>query len=130
AWESLFPKKGGYFTHPTLAPHESVFSVFHQLHCVEHIWRHWWAFYDVAGHQANRRSHLHHTHTKSHSDSGQILDPNHMSHCIELLRNVIMCRPDLTIEVKRDDLGGVTGFGTDHVCQDWNGLVEWTREWE
>lgn len=165
AWESLFPKGGGYFTHPTIAPQESVFSVFHQLHCVvrcdqvdltshslnvvtldhptilnasqEHIWRHWWAFYDPAEDSVSpgvdRRSHLHHADVAEHGhqhDPGQILDPKHMTHCIELIRNVIMCKPDLTIEVKREDIGGVTGFDTEHVCKEWNGLLEWTSKWE
>ncbi len=34
AWEALFPKQKGYFTHPTLAPERSTFSVFHYLHCL------------------------------------------------------------------------------------------------
>jgi hypothetical protein len=34
AWESLFPKHGGFFVHPDLAPERSAFSVFHQLHCL------------------------------------------------------------------------------------------------
>ena len=41
-----------------------------------------------------------------------------------------MCRPDTTVEVKDDEAGGVTGFGTEHVCWDWEGLVRWTGEWE
>jgi hypothetical protein len=34
AWKSLFPKQGGFFRHPILAPERSAFSVFHQLHCL------------------------------------------------------------------------------------------------
>lgn len=34
AWADLFPTQGGYFIHPTIAPKRSVFSVFHQLHCL------------------------------------------------------------------------------------------------
>lgn len=41
-----------------------------------------------------------------------------------------MCRPDTTVEVKDERAGGVTGFGTEHVCWDWRGLVEWTGAWE
>ena len=41
-----------------------------------------------------------------------------------------MCRPDTTVEVKDEEKGGVTGFGTEHVCWDWVGLVEWTGAWE
>ena len=34
AWTDLFPARGGFFTHPTLAPDLSVVAVFHQLHCI------------------------------------------------------------------------------------------------
>lgn len=34
AWEDLFPRHGGFFNHPTIAPERSTFSVFHQLHCL------------------------------------------------------------------------------------------------
>ena len=56
--------------------------------------------------------------------------PAHMRHCIDLLRQSLMCRPDLTVEAKDDALGGVRGFGTEHQCVDWDGLVDWTRNWQ
>jgi hypothetical protein len=34
AWKTLIPHRGGFFNHPTLAPQRSVFSIFHQLHCL------------------------------------------------------------------------------------------------
>lgn len=37
AWESIFPKQGGYFSHPTIAPTRATFSVFHYLHCLVSI---------------------------------------------------------------------------------------------
>jgi hypothetical protein len=52
-----------------------------------------------------------------------------MSHCIDLLRQSLMCQPDLTVEVK-DELGGVTGFGTVHQCKDWGQFMGWMEEWE
>jgi hypothetical protein len=56
--------------------------------------------------------------------------PPHIRHCIDLLRHTLMCRPDLTVELVDEDLGGVTGFGTEHQCQDWSQLMEWMSEWE
>ena len=53
-----------------------------------------------------------------------------MRHCIDLLRQSLMCQPDTTIEVVNKTLGGVTGFGTEHRCRDWRQLVEWTSQWE
>ncbi|KAI1092133.1 S-adenosyl-L-methionine-dependent methyltransferase [Rostrohypoxylon terebratum] len=37
---------------------------------------------------------------------------SHIRHCIDLLRQSLMCNADLTIELKDEELGGVTGFGT------------------
>ena len=34
AWADLFPARGGFLVHPTLAPNLSVVAVFHQLHCI------------------------------------------------------------------------------------------------
>ncbi|KAF2107982.1 hypothetical protein BDV96DRAFT_588054 [Lophiotrema nucula] len=51
-------------------------------------------------------------------------------HCIDLLRNALMCQPDLTLEVVNASLDGVTGFGTQHMCVNWKELVDWTSEWE
>lgn len=38
AWDSIFPKQGGYFSHPTIAPTRATFSVFHYLHCLVNIY--------------------------------------------------------------------------------------------
>lgn len=56
--------------------------------------------------------------------------PPHIRHCIDLLRQSLMCQPDTTIEVKDDKLGGVTGFGTRHQCWDWKQLIGWTSKWQ
>lgn len=41
-----------------------------------------------------------------------------------------MCQPDTTIEVKDDELGGVTGFGTMHQCRSWDQLMDWVSKWQ
>ena len=56
--------------------------------------------------------------------------PSHVGHCIDLLRQALMCQPDLAVEVQNDELGGVTGFGTEHTCINWGDLVTWTSHWE
>lgn len=33
-WDSLMPKRGGFFNHPEIAPERSAYAVFHQLHCL------------------------------------------------------------------------------------------------
>ncbi|KAI3321859.1 hypothetical protein HD806DRAFT_502138 [Xylariaceae sp. AK1471] len=37
AWRDLLPKRGGFFTHPTIAPERSAFAVFHQIHCLDEV---------------------------------------------------------------------------------------------
>lgn len=56
--------------------------------------------------------------------------PAHIRHCIDLIRHSLMCRPDMTVEVKDPVIGGVTGFGTEHRCRDWGELMRWTEQWE
>ena len=56
--------------------------------------------------------------------------PPHIIHCIDLIRQSLMCQPDLTIEVKDPEIGGVTGFGTQHQCRDWEELINWTSKWQ
>ncbi|KAF2258863.1 hypothetical protein CC78DRAFT_503967 [Lojkania enalia] len=120
AWLSLFPTQGGFFKHPVLAPKRSTFAVFHQIHCLDGMRHGYWALFDLASHGQK----LNETELPFHAS------PRHIRHCIDLLRNVLMCQPDLTLEVRDDELGGVTGFGTEHQCIDWRKLVDWTTEWE
>ena len=54
----------------------------------------------------------------------------HIRHCFDLLRQSLMCNADLTVELKDEELGGVTGFGTVHRCVDWQGLLEWIEPYE
>lgn len=57
----------------------------------------------------------------------------HVRHCIDLLRQTLMCMSDTTIEVvekvSNGDVG-VRGFGTKHMCKDFDQLKEWTSQWE
>jgi hypothetical protein len=39
-----------------------------------------------------------------------------------------MCHGDTTMEIVDEDLGGVTGFGTEHHCKNWDELKEWVLE--
>ncbi|KAF2243059.1 hypothetical protein BU26DRAFT_437938, partial [Trematosphaeria pertusa] len=120
AWLGSFPTQGGFFKHPQLAPDRSTFAVFHQLHCLDGLRHAYWTLLDISqsGAKLDKSALPHHA------------TPSHVRHCIDLLRQALMCQPDLTIEVQNDELGGVTGFGTEHVCADWKQLIEWTSHWE
>jgi len=39
-----------------------------------------------------------------------------------------MCHGDTTIEIVNKELGGVTGFGTEHYCTNWEALKNWVTE--
>jgi hypothetical protein len=58
----------------------------------------------------------------------------HIQHCLEYIRQSIMCAADTTIELavkaSDEDNVGVRGFGTEHICRDFRQLVEWTSQWE
>jgi hypothetical protein len=121
AWAGLFPVHGGFFQHPTIAPKRSAIATFHQLHCLNEIREGVYAMED--GTVKDERS----TNQAAH-DHGSYLP--HIRHCIDLLRQSLMCQPDLTIELKNDELGGVTGFGTEHQCVDWQQLLDWVARYE
>ncbi|KAF6809536.1 hypothetical protein CSOJ01_06827 [Colletotrichum sojae] len=118
AWSSLIPARGGFFTHPKIAPEESCFAVFHQLHCLDTIRL---ALYEAQGDFTQ--------HKRENADGGHnhAHDVYHIGHCFDLLRQTIMCKPDLTVEVASETLGGVTGFGTEHRCINWQQLMDWMK---
>jgi len=60
------------------------------------------------------------------SDLPMMISPPHVRHCIDLLRQSLMCNPDLTMEEKDEEAGGVHGFGVQHRCKRWDELIEWT----
>ena len=64
------------------------------------------------------------------ADLPPMISPPHVRHCIDLLRQRLMCAPDMTVEVKDEAAGGVHGFGVEHGCVDWGQLVDWTVRWQ
>ena len=57
----------------------------------------------------------------------------HWEHCFDYLRQVLMCTADTTLEnlEQRADGGGllasVDGWGTTHMCRDYESLVQWAE---
>lgn len=64
------------------------------------------------------------------SELPMMISPPHVRHCIDLLRQSLMCTADTTIEVKDEAAGGVHGFGVEHRCVKWSQLVDWTAKWQ
>lgn len=63
------------------------------------------------------------------TDIPEMISSEHVSHCVDLIRQILQCQPDLTVEIKNEE-GGVTGFGTAHQCYDWDQLMSWMETWE
>jgi len=62
-------------------------------------------------------------HVNAHS-----LDPDHVNHCFDYLRQAIMCSADMSLEkVKVDEYGNpklaVRGWGTEHKCRNWETVL-------
>ena len=120
AWASIFPTQGGFFRHPEVSPSRATFAVFHQLHCLDGIRQAYWLLYDEA-YGPNRQP---------EPDLPFMTSPAHIGHCIDLIRNDLICRPDTTIELKDLEIGGVIGFDSEHTCVNWQELAGWVSEWE
>jgi hypothetical protein len=58
------------------------------------------------------------------------LQPGHLRHCFDYLRQSLMCGADTNLEPVKEDLGGVTGWGNPRVCRDHEQLVRWAEEWK
>jgi hypothetical protein len=56
------------------------------------------------------------------------IQESHIRHCIDLIRQSLMCLADTTLEVVDEKINGVHGFRTVHQCKDWEQLKTWTSE--
>lgn len=56
------------------------------------------------------------------------IQESHMRHCIDLLRQSLMCHADTTLEVVDEKINGVHGFRTVHQCRNWEQLKAWTSK--
>ncbi|KAF4867812.1 Oxidase ustYa [Colletotrichum siamense] len=133
AWSSLLPERGGFFIHPKIAPKESCLAVFHQIHCLDMLRR---ALYETRPDIMNQGENKSSTASSNHGKRDKTTEINeahdmyHLGHCFDLLRQAIMCKPDLTIEIANTTLNGVTGFGTEHQCINWEELMNWIKVFE
>ena len=56
--------------------------------------------------------------------------PSHVRHCIDFLRQSLMCQPDLTVEVVDPAIKASRGFGVEHQCKDFSQLLDFMTRWE
>lgn len=53
----------------------------------------------------------------------------HVSHCLEYLRQSIMCSADSTLEPAEDRVERFLGGGLQRECRDFGALKSWAEEW-
>ncbi|KAF2799681.1 hypothetical protein K505DRAFT_294208 [Melanomma pulvis-pyrius CBS 109.77] len=121
AWDSLFPQGSGFIQHPALAPNQSGIAVFHQLHCLNGLRKQYYAALDQ-----NRNNDT--MEIEARSGDGHV-NPAHARHCFDLIRQSLMCAADTNIEPVNADLGGITGWGGERKCRDFQSVFEWAGRW-
>ncbi|KAM7186284.1 protein of unknown function (DUF3328) domain containing protein [Rhypophila sp. PSN 637] len=132
-WGHLFPPDQGFIRHPSLTKATPmVLSVFHQLHCLNSI-RHGYyysqttdgdKFTNINPSNAHQDTgNQHNTHTR-HDAS-----PSHIRHCLDNLRQSLMCHVDTNMEPTVPELGGATGFGVPRKCRNYERVKAWAEVW-
>ncbi|KAK0381885.1 uncharacterized protein CCOS01_12016 [Colletotrichum costaricense] len=128
AWSSLLPKEGGFFEHPAIISSASWFCCVPSSplpRCVapstvRALPRH----QRLSANTSHFTSHLNHDGAHSTMDADLSYDIFNVGHCSDLLRQAILCRPDLMTENLEPNSGGGTGFGTEHRCVKWQELMD------
>ncbi|KAI6716189.1 hypothetical protein JHW43_001292 [Diplocarpon mali] len=87
-------------------------DVYHQLHCLKYI-----------------REYVHQEYYTIKTTN--VPKKEHANHCIEMLRQVIMCKGDtalMTYEWLPDFPGPWPNFGIQHECVNWERIDDWSKE--
>ncbi|OCT51776.1 hypothetical protein CLCR_09090 [Cladophialophora carrionii] len=104
AWAHLIPGGRGIISQrwPDGTRKYKVISAFHQMHCL----------YVLRTLYFTQRS-------------GQTTNHEHFSHCVEYLRQSLICFADRTFETLDLSDPDSAAWGEGHLCQDWNQLFNW-----
>ncbi|KAF2659357.1 hypothetical protein K491DRAFT_675588 [Lophiostoma macrostomum CBS 122681] len=86
-----------------------LIKAFHHLHCLKNMRR---AYLDALG---------------AHPGAPQMIAREHVLHCLDILRQDVMCRPDDTPMPSRGERHAI-GDGQVRRCKDWGELVRWTEQ--
>lgn len=90
-----------------------MISAFHQLHCLKKL--------QLLATSLLQRPSL--------PRDESLATSYHMSHCVDYLRQGIMCAADKTLEgpdmVAEQNESPLRGWGVRHICQSWETLIEW-----
>ncbi|KAL9077675.1 MAG: hypothetical protein Q9161_000047 [Pseudevernia consocians] len=97
---------GGYF---------GTLTVFHELHCLKRLHRYMYPSY----------------YFPNLSDQEKEDNRYHNEHCIDMLRQSVMCHGDttpLTMRWGRTAKMPLANFSSPHECVSWKGINEWAKE--
>ncbi|KAL2827693.1 hypothetical protein BJY01DRAFT_228955 [Aspergillus pseudoustus] len=134
AWADIIPAGRGFIQHPKLAPAVSGLTVFHQLHCLHTIIK---AYYvatepaDPTPHPEVRNSaaDAHDNPDLNSTGTDTQMEPAHVRHCFDYLRQTIMCAADTNIEALEPNTRGTDGWGQHRVCRDYQTVFDWAEKW-
>ncbi|ATZ57878.1 hypothetical protein BCIN_15g03990 [Botrytis cinerea B05.10] len=115
-WADLYPQHGPYFNKSATNPERWTFSVFHQLHCVNRLRHGYWKAHTAAMEGKSLED----------EDKDRLTSPEHIQHCLDYLRQSLMCHGDTTLEPDDVGINGAHGFGIQHNCKSWNQLLHET----
>ncbi|KAF4627064.1 hypothetical protein G7Y89_g11093 [Cudoniella acicularis] len=116
AWLELFPPKKGFLNHLTVDKQRGSFAVFHQLHCLQSVR----LGYYTALSAMNQSRQL----TDEEMRLEFVGSPTHVRHCIDYIRQSLMCHADTNIEPVVQEQNSVVGFGSTHYCRNYDALKE------
>ena len=108
-WESIYPSNSAGFVR--LGPSKRFFglSMYHQIHCLDSL------RYAILG--------------REHPAKRMRKDVPHPQHCLNYLRQTILCAADLTLEPEvqpeSQDVG--EGLFATHICKDWSKVHEFVE---
>jgi hypothetical protein len=136
AWTAIFPPRGGFFKDSEIAPTGASLAVYHQLHCLVrllitvHLYTHPLILFQDAVRHAYYvlLDAVHDGHNVTMSELEDYSTDWHTRHCIDFLRQMLMCNADLHLEPVDPKLGGITGFGDgrEHQCVVWEDVRDWS----
>ncbi|KAI1759595.1 hypothetical protein GGR53DRAFT_523746 [Hypoxylon sp. FL1150] len=119
AWESLIPKGQGLLRLPLEHEYNSnVFNIgaYHTLHCLFTLRESFFFFHDMAFKSIKVEG----------PDTAFML--KHGRHCIEYIRQALMCNPDVNLEPVEGETGNLKQWGIRRQCKSFDALSEWAYE--
>ncbi|KZP22482.1 hypothetical protein FIBSPDRAFT_824591 [Athelia psychrophila] len=112
---------------PDLSPatYAAGLDVFHQLHCLNFVRK---ALYPEHYNDSNRH-HAHATTSIPPQTPGDLSEPfDHLDHCINNVREALMCNADLTpvvVQWDPDTQWHYAHLDVVHTCKDWVAIQGW-----